>query len=142
MKSAYQVVVTEGSIVVSSKGIFQTSIPLRQYSTLDGSTWSGSLRQAHQIDWLVEKLTLALNDSTTESTMQRVLRVLANTAMPPRVSPRRRPRGGAPLKLLVEASLTPSLTPSPGRSRLRRHRQHPPMQSPQPTIRVILTMSP
>ena len=48
MKSSNQVVWTETSIVVLSKGIFQTSIPLREWSTSDGTTWSGVLRQGHQ----------------------------------------------------------------------------------------------
>jgi hypothetical protein len=88
MKSLNQAVLTESSIVVLSNGVFQTSIPLRHWSTNDGVSWSGRLRQAHQIEWLIVKLNDALNDPTEESIMQRVLRVLADSGMPPRVPPR------------------------------------------------------
>lgn len=88
MKSSNQVVLTETSIVVLSHGLFQTSIPLRQWSTRDGTTWSSTMRPRHQIDWLSAKLNHALNDSTNESIMQRVLRVLADPSMPSGLGPR------------------------------------------------------
>jgi len=50
MKSLNHVVATETSIVVLSKGHFQTSIPLRRWVTTDETEWSGSLLQNHQID--------------------------------------------------------------------------------------------
>ncbi len=87
MKSSNQVVLTETSIVVLSHGVFQTSIPLRQWSTRDGTTWSSALRQRHQIEWLSAKLNHVLADSTPGSIMQRVLRVLADPSMPSRLRP-------------------------------------------------------
>jgi len=85
MKFSNQAVLTESSILVLSKGVFQTSIPLRRWSTQDGMLWSGSLRQGHQIEWLIANLNESLNELTSESLMQRVLRVLADSNMPPRL---------------------------------------------------------
>jgi hypothetical protein len=141
MKSSYQVVLTESSIVVLFKGTFQTSIPLRQWSTRDGSTWSSLLRQNHQIDWLMREFTDALNDASTESTMLRVLRVLADTSMPPRVPPRPRPTAGVAFAPREESSITPSLVP-PRAPPLRRYRSIRPPQPSQPVAGVSLTMSP
>jgi hypothetical protein len=114
MKSSYQVVLSETSIVVLFKGIFQTSIPLREWSTHDGSTWSGLLRQGHQIDWLVGNLNDALNAPTTESTMQRVHRVLADASLPPRLSARTSVRGGvalAPREVSITRCTVPMQAP-------------------------------
>jgi hypothetical protein len=121
MKSFYQVVLTECSIVVLFKGVFQTSIPCREWSTNDGSSWSASLRQSHQIAWLIERLTEALNEPTTETTMRRVHRVLADTSIPPRLPPRPRPREEEPMAPRKAASIVPSPMqahrPSPLRSK-------------------------
>jgi hypothetical protein len=50
--------------------------------------WSGLLRQGHQIEWLIANLNESLNEPTHESLMQRVLRVLSDSKMPPRLPPR------------------------------------------------------
>jgi hypothetical protein len=88
MKLSNQAVLTENSIVVLSRGVFQTSIPLRHWSTHDGVLWSGLLRQGHQIEWLIANLNESLNEPTNEFLMQRVIRVLSDSKMPPRLPPR------------------------------------------------------
>jgi hypothetical protein len=142
MKSSNQVVLTETSIVVLSKGVFQTSIPLRHWSTHDGTTWSGLLRQGHQIEWLIGRLNAAFNDATTESTMQRVHRVLADPSMPPRVPPRPK-RTAAMIQPTSDAStiIPPLVVPPPAPSRLRRNRLGRPARSPRPTVAVRLNLS-
>jgi len=140
MKSSIQVVLTETSIVVLSRGVFQTSIPLRQWSTCDGSTWSGQLRQGHQIEWLIGKLNDALNDSTSESTMQRIHRALADPSMPPRLPPRRKPTGAVTVSPYDEARTPPEVAQQRA-SRLRQNPHARPAQSPRSTAGVSLNTS-
>jgi hypothetical protein len=142
MKSSYQVTLTESAIVVLFKGVFQSSIPVRQWSTLDGRTWSGMLRQSHQLDWLLRKLTDALSDPTTESTMRRLHRVLADHSMPPRVPARARPTGSVALAPSEVPSITPSGVQPRAPSALRRHRQIRPASLPQITLGVSAMVSP
>jgi len=92
MKCSQRVVLTDTAVVVLSKGTFLTSIPLRHWTTTDGSTWSIRHRRAREIDWLIGRLTNALSDLGTDSVMQRILGVMAQS--PPvhtaRTSARRR----------------------------------------------------
>ena len=81
MKSSIQVLVTETSVVVLSKGAFMTSIPLRHWTTTDGTTWSSRLRRAHDLKWLVARLTRALQNLGSDSVMKRILEVM--TEAPP-----------------------------------------------------------
>jgi hypothetical protein len=77
MKSSIQVLVTETSVVVLSKGAFMTSIPLRHWITTDGTTWSSRLRRAHELERLISRLTSALQNLGSDSVMKRILRVMA-----------------------------------------------------------------
>jgi hypothetical protein len=124
MKSNYQVVVAETSIVVLSKGVFQTSIPLRRWSSDDGLQWSGRLLQNHQIEWLVGQLNVALIEPSTESTMHRIHRVLADDSMPSRVPPRANRNKICELVTpKEEPTISPCLVPKP-RSARRRQPRH------------------
>ena len=77
MKRSDQVVVTETAVVILSRGTFLTSIPLRHWTTTDGSTWSSRQRSAHEIDWLITRLTNALQNPSSDSVMKRVLSVMS-----------------------------------------------------------------
>jgi hypothetical protein len=140
MKSKYQAVLTENSIVVLFKGSFQTSIPLRHWSTHDGTTWSSRLRQGHQIEWLIGRLNEALNDPSTESTMQLVHRVLADPSMPPRLPTRPKSTVGEALPTGNGSSIATLVAPMPS-SPHRRKRQRGIPQSPRSAVRVRRNVS-
>ena len=77
MKSSFRVEVTETSVVILANSRLLTSIPLRRWSTIDGTTWSSRLRTPTEIDRLVAGLTHELQDGMPDSVMKRVLRVLS-----------------------------------------------------------------
>jgi hypothetical protein len=77
MRSLHQVVLTQTAVVVLSKGAFLTSIPLRHWTTSDGSTWSSRLRRAHEIDWLITRLTDALQNLGSDSVIKRIMSVMS-----------------------------------------------------------------
>jgi len=77
MKSSFRVEVTETSVVILANSRLLTSIPLRRWSTIDGTTWSSRLRTPAEIDRLVAGLTQVLQDGKPDSVMKRVLRVLS-----------------------------------------------------------------
>ncbi len=77
MKSPLRVEVTETSIVVLGNTQFLTSIPLRRWSTMNGSTWSSQQRSRLDIEKLVSQLTEALQNELHGSIMNRLMRILA-----------------------------------------------------------------
>lgn len=77
MKSSIQVLVTETAVAILSKGAFMTSIPLRHWTTTDGTTWSSRLRRDHELQWLIERFTKALQTPGSDSVMKRILGVMS-----------------------------------------------------------------
>jgi hypothetical protein len=77
MKSSLRVEVTETSIVVLANTQFLTSIPLRRWSTIDGSTWSSQRRSPEEVQMLVSRLTEALQHRNSSSVMNRVMALLS-----------------------------------------------------------------
>jgi len=141
MKASYQVVLTDNSIVVLFMSRLQTSIPLRHWSSVDGTTWSSVLRQGHQVDWLVGKLSDALNDASTDSTMQRVHRVLADPSMPPRLPPSPKPAADVSLAEVNGSSIAATRVPPMAPARLRRKQQSRAPHSPRATVGLGLNVS-
>jgi len=83
MKSSINVVLTETSIEILSKNSLLTAIPLRQWTTTDGTLWSGRLRRSNQIDWLMGRLRATLQNHGPHSVMRLVSRVMSEEPPPP-----------------------------------------------------------
>lgn len=76
MKSKINVVLTETAVVVVANGTFMSSIPLRHWTTTEGMTWSGRLRRALEIGWLISRLRQEFELPSDDSVMKRLLRVM------------------------------------------------------------------
>lgn len=115
MNSSITVVLTDTAIALVSKNVVLTSIPLRHWTSNNGSTWSGRLRPQTEVVWLIDRLRTVLQNDSDESVMKRVLRVMLTVDLEQRLpvtcpsngpSRRRRHRNGLirgnPLKLLPQ----------------------------------------
>src|SRR5271166_2576155 len=83
MNPSISVVLTDTSIALVSKNSVLTTIPLRKWSSNDGSTWSGRLRPDSEVTWLMERLRTVLRNDGRDSVMKRVSRVLSEEPPPP-----------------------------------------------------------
>jgi len=83
MKSVINVVLTETSIAILAKNALLTSIPLRHWTTTDGSTWSSRRRPLHKIDWMIGRLTDVLNRDPAAPVMRGVAAVTSQEPPPP-----------------------------------------------------------
>ncbi len=98
MKSPISVVLTETSIAILSKNSLLTSIPLRQWTTTDGATWSSRLRPCYQIDWLIGRLRATLHTDGPDSLMRRISRVKSEAAPPPPPKKKQKTQSGGEMK--------------------------------------------
>ena len=83
MNSSISVVLTDTAIALVSKNAVLTSIPLRHWTTTDGSTWSGRLRPQTEVVWLMDRLRTVLRRDGEDSVMRRVSHVMALEPPPP-----------------------------------------------------------
>jgi hypothetical protein len=83
MNSSITVVLTDTAIALVSKNSVLTSIPLRRWTSNNGSTWSGRLRPQTEVVWLIDRLRTVLQNDGDESVMKRVLRVMSEEPPPP-----------------------------------------------------------
>lgn len=83
MNPSITVVLTDTSIALVSKNSILTTIPLRHWTSNNGSTWSGRLRPDHEVTWLMERLRDKLRDDGNDSLMKRVSQVLSEEPPPP-----------------------------------------------------------
>jgi hypothetical protein len=86
MNSSITVVLTDTAIALLSKNAVLTSIPLRRWTSNNGSTWSGRLRPHTEVTWLIERLRTTLRNDGADSVMKRVLQVMSEE--PPPLSPK------------------------------------------------------
>jgi hypothetical protein len=77
MKSSTRVVLTETAVVIlSANNSLMTSIPLRMWTTQDGRSWSSRARTSQELERLIQRLGVALQDASGACVMKRVLKVL------------------------------------------------------------------
>jgi hypothetical protein len=83
MNSSITVVLTDTAIALLSKNTVLTSIPLRRWTSSNGSTWSGRLRPHSEVTWLIDRLRTVLRNDGADSVMKRVSQVLSEEPPPP-----------------------------------------------------------
>src|SRR5271167_3584766 len=89
MNSCISVVLTDTAIALVSRNAVLTSIPLRHWTTTDGSTWSGRLRPQTEVVWLMDRLRTILRKESNDSVMRRVSQVLSEEPHLPSQTPKR-----------------------------------------------------
>src|SRR5271169_6139523 len=87
MNSSISVVLTDTSIAILSKNTVLTSIPLRHWTSSNGSTWSGRLRPQTEVIWLIDRLSAVLRDDGHESVMKKVSHVMSEVLSLPTNEP-------------------------------------------------------
>jgi hypothetical protein len=109
MNFSITVVLTDTTIGLVSRNAVLTSIPLRHWTSNDGSKWSSRLRPDAEVTWLMDRLRTVLRNEGDESVMKRVSQVMSEE--PPRVSPKKREKSLRPEAKAISRRV-PALTKS------------------------------